>query len=373
MAAIRVLQIVPAMNCGGLESFIMNIYRKIDRRQVQFDFLVHYTAPSYFDAEIAALGGRIYRLCVREDNNLPRYLHALNTFFAQHPEYAVIHGHYSGFGMFYNAIAKKHGVRVRIGHSHSTASEKNIVGLLDFVMSLGFNHNLTDRFACSEEAGRFLFHGKAFTVIANGIDTAHFIFTPQKRAQMRVRLHLSEDAVVYGHVGRFEQPKNHKFLLEIFAEIIKRQPHAILLLAGDGSLQNECRTWCAAHDLTQQVRFLGTYKDTAELYLAMDGFLFPSLFEGLPVVLVEAQAAGLPCLVSNRVSQETAVTDLVQFLPLEAGAPAWAEKAISLPTLQRKDFAELVAKAGFDAATQAYRLQQFYLQKAAEFPREVRG
>ncbi|MEG0167048.1 MAG: glycosyltransferase, partial [Ruthenibacterium sp.] len=129
----------------------------------------------------------------------------------------------------------------------------------------------------------------------------------------------------------------------------------------------------AAHDLTQQVRFLGTYKDTAELYPVMDGFLFPSLFEGLPVVLVEAQAAGLPCLVSNRVSQETAVTDLVQFLPLEAGAPAWAEKAISLPTLQRKDFAELVAKAGFDAATQAYRLQQFYLQKAAEFPREVRG
>ncbi|MEG3072794.1 MAG: hypothetical protein RR867_01075 [Ruthenibacterium sp.] len=165
MAAIRVLQIVPAMNCGGLESFIMNIYRKIDRRQVQFDFLVHYTAPSYFDAEIAALGGRIYRLCVREDNNLPRYLHALNTFFAQHPEYAVIHGHYSGFGMFYNAIAKKHGVRVRIGHSHSTASEKNIVGLLDFVMSLGFNHNLTDRFACSEEAGRVFFDGKKFKVV----------------------------------------------------------------------------------------------------------------------------------------------------------------------------------------------------------------
>ena len=150
MAAIRVLQIVPAMNAGGMETFIMNVYRTIDREKVQFDFLYHYDMPCFYDEEILRLGGRITKLTVRQDNNLPKYLRQLDEFFAQHPEYKVVHGHYSGFGMFYNPAAKKHGVPVRAGHSHNTNYEKNLVGRLDRLMSWFFVGGLTHRFACGQ-------------------------------------------------------------------------------------------------------------------------------------------------------------------------------------------------------------------------------
>ena len=149
MAPIRVLQIMPAMDAGGMETFVMNVYRTIDRELVQFDFLYHYDKPCLYDYEIRTLGGQITKLTIRQDNNLPRYLHQLNAFFAEHPEYRIIHGHYSGFGMFYNAVARRRGVPVRVGHSHNTAYEPNLVGKLDKLMSSRFDKDLTDRFALS--------------------------------------------------------------------------------------------------------------------------------------------------------------------------------------------------------------------------------
>ena len=153
MPPIRVLQIMPAMDAGGMETFVMNVYRAVDRSQVQFDFLYHYDKPCFYDAEIEALGGHITKLTVRQDNNIPKYLHDLRAFFTAHPEYKVIHGHYSGFGMFYNAVARRCGVPVRAGHSHNTAYEHNLVGQLDRLMSSRFDHDLTHRFACSQRAG----------------------------------------------------------------------------------------------------------------------------------------------------------------------------------------------------------------------------
>ena len=139
MAPIRILQVMPAMDAGGMETFVMNVYRAIDRDKVQFDFVYHYDKPCFYDYEIRALGGQIYKLTVRQDNNLPRYLHQLDRLFAEHPEYRIVHGHYSGFGMFYNAAARRRGVPVRIGHSHNTAYEPNLVGKLDKLMSARFN------------------------------------------------------------------------------------------------------------------------------------------------------------------------------------------------------------------------------------------
>ena len=149
---IRVLQVMPAMDAGGMETFVMNIYRTIDRERVQFDFLYHYDKPCFFDDEIRELGGRIYKLTVRQDNNLPRYLHELHALFAAHPEWRILHGHYSGFGMFYNPVARKAGIPVRCGHSHNTAYEPNLVGTLDKMMSRLFSAGLTDRFACRRPA-----------------------------------------------------------------------------------------------------------------------------------------------------------------------------------------------------------------------------
>ncbi len=170
MAPIRVLQVMPAMDAGGMETFVMNVYRTIDRDKVQFDFLYHYDKPCFFDDEICTLGGSIYKMTVRQDNNLPRYLRELRELFAAHPEWRIIHGHYSGFGMFYNPVARRAGIPVRVGHSHNTAYEPNLVGRLDKLMSSRFNAGLTDRFACSQKAGEMLFGKSPFTVLPNGID-----------------------------------------------------------------------------------------------------------------------------------------------------------------------------------------------------------
>ena len=332
MPPIRVLQIMPAMDAGGMETFVMNVYRAVDRSQVQFDFLYHYDKPCFYDAEIEALGGHITKLTVRQDNNIPKYLHDLRAFFTAHPEYKVIHGHYSGFGMFYNAVARRCGVPVRAGHSHNTAYEHNLVGQLDRLMSSRFDHDLTHRFACSQRAGEMLYGKHPFTVLPNGIMTDVFAHhDPAARAALRAELGVQENEVLFGHVGRFCEQKNHAGLLRIFA---------------------------------------GVRKDMAALYHAMDVFLLPSLFEGLPVVLVEAQAAGLPCFVADTVDPGAAFAGNIHYLPLQNEA-AWAD-AIAAADLTRDPSAQAKAiAAGFDVHTSAGILQKFYLEQTQKYTKEV--
>ena len=227
MPPIRVLQVMPAMDAGGMETFVMNVYRAIDRDKVQFDFLYHYDKPCFYDYEIQALGGQITKLTVRQDNNLPGYLAALGRFFDAH-SYRIIHGHYSGFGMFYNAVARRKGIPVRVGHSHNTAYEPNMVGKLDKLMSARFDADLTDRFACSRKAGEMLFKGHPFTVLPNGVDTDRFAkHDPADRARRREHLGVAEDEILLGHVGRFSAQKNHAGLLRIFAAVQKVPPGSI--------------------------------------------------------------------------------------------------------------------------------------------------
>ena len=306
MPPIRVLQVMPAMDAGGMETFVMNVYRAVDRSQVQFDFLYHYDKPCFYDAEIEALGGHITKLTVRQDNNIPKYLHDLRAFFTAHPEYKVIHGHYSGFGMFYNPAARRAGIPVRCGHSHNTAYERNFVGRLDHFMSSFFNIGLTDRFACSEKAGQMLFGKHPFTVVPNGIDTARFAARdPQRRALLRGELGVTDQEILFGHVGRFSDQKNHPGLLKIFAAVRTRLPKARLVLLGGGDpvYVEKMQALAAELGLGDSVIFAGVRSNIQSFYDAMDAFLLPSLFEGLPVVLVEAQTAGLPCFVADTVDK----------------------------------------------------------------------
>ena len=370
MEPIRVLQIMPAMNAGGMESFVMNVYRTIDREKVQFDFLYHYDMPCFFDEEIQALGGRITKLTVRQDNNLPRYLSQLKQFFRTNPQYRVIHGHYSGFGMFYNPIAEKCGITVRAGHSHNTNYENNLVGRLDRLMSSRFSAGLTHRFACGMEAGKALFGDKPFVFLPNGVDAAAFVAPdPQGREALRRQLGVKENEILYGHVGRFTQQKNHKYLLEIFAALLKVQPQARLVLLGEGQLLEEIRTLAAP--LGDRVIFAGVQSDTAGYYRAMDAFLLPSLFEGLPVVMVEAQAAGLPCFVSDTVDHSAAFADRVEFLPLE-NPQAWVKALTAAPLARNPQALAQTKAAGYDICTTASYLENFYLKEYFKAPsREV--
>lgn len=367
MTPIRVLQVMPAMDAGGMETFVMNIYRAIDREQVQFDFLYHYDKPCFYDYEIQALGGRITKLRVRQDNNLPRYLRELDSFFNANP-YRILHGHYSGFGMFYNKKARSHGVAVRIGHSHNTAYEKNLVGRLDAWMSRRFAADLTDCFACSDAAGRMLFPGRAFTVLPNGVDTDAFAaFDPERRAKLRAHLGVGDGEVLFGHVGRFTLQKNHQGLLHIFAALRQKMPCARLLLLGGGEegYVQSIKALAQELHLGDSVIFAGVRTNIASFYQAMDAFLLPSLFEGLPVVLVEAQTAGLPCFVADTVDPGAAFASNIHYLPL-ANQAAWVQAITAAPLTRDAGAQQAAMDAGFDVRTSAKILQEFYLRRYAE-------
>lgn len=210
---IRVLHIVPNMQAGGLETLIMNIYRNIDRTKVQFDFLVHYTGNYFYDDEIRSLGGRIYKLSVRDDNNFIKYLKDLDAFFKKHPEYKIVHGHMESLGQFYFKAAKKNGVPVRVAHSHNSATENTIKGKIKGLLLKRYKVFATDYFACSQKAGEFMFANKKFTVLKNAIIVNNFIYNENERNRLRKELGI-KGKIVIGHAGRFCEQKNHKFLID---------------------------------------------------------------------------------------------------------------------------------------------------------------
>ncbi len=360
---IRVLMVNYKMQCAGIEAFIMNMYRNIDRSKVQFDFLVHYEEPQFYDEEINALGGKIYRLSIREDNNFLKYFHDLKSFFSQHPEYQIIHGHMESFGIFYFKEAKKQNIPVRIAHSHIAQRNKGIKGVLKNLLNKGFKSYATNLFACSDAAGKFLFGDRAdYKVFNNAIDTRNFEYNEQIRKEVRAELGIEDNQFVIGHVGRFNTQKNHKFLVDIFNEIKIRDKNAVLLLIGEGDLQEQIKDKVSILGLSENVKFLGVRKDVNRLYQAMDIYLMPSLFEGLPVSGIEAQTAGLKCIFSDTVTSQTALTDNTEFLSLNNSAEYWAQESIKWKGgYLRENQSGKIKTAGYDIQEQAVVLQEFYL------------
>ena len=360
MAPIRVLQVVTHMDRGGLESMLMNYYRHVDRNKVQFDFLEHRQERAAFDDEIEALGGKIYRL--------PRlvpwsksYLTALNQFFDDHSEYKIVHVHQDCLSAIILKAAKNHGIPVRIAHSHSANQDKN----LKYPVKLWYKRYIpkyaTNLFACGREAGDWMFGGAPYQVLNNAIDAAAYTYNPEKRAKVRKQLVLTDELVV-GHVGRFSQPKNHPFLLKIFAALLKKEPNAVLLLVGGGDDMPKIQAKAQELGIAERVRFLGVRSDVADLMQAMNVFVFPSLYEGLPVTMVEAQASGLPCLISDKVPPECVLTKgLVEAIPLSESPNIWAEKILAKRGTPRTDRRAEIAAHGFDITTEAEKLQEFYI------------
>ncbi len=324
---IRILHIVPNMQAGGLESLIMNWYREMHKYNIQFDFLVHYQKDSFYDNEIRQLGGKIYRFTLRDDNNLVKYIRLLNKFYREHPEYKVIHCHMNSIGFIHMMIAKKNGVKVRIAHSHNSKTENTLKGTIKAILMRPVRFVSTHNFACSTEAGKYLFKNKSFTIIPNAVNVNRFKFSPDKRKVYRKTNHLDHKTVI-GHIGRFDEQKNHKYLLEIFKEVQAINPNSILLLAGTGKLLPEITEYASNLNLTKSIRFLGTIKNTDEFYQGIDVFVLPSLFEGLPVTGIEAQIAGLPCFFSKSITKEVKISNKAVFLPIDTSPRVWSEAII---------------------------------------------
>lgn len=358
---IRVLQVVPNMNAGGLETLIMNLYRNIDREKVQFDFLLHYDGDFFYSDEIRKLGGHIYNLTVRNDNNFVKYLRDLDTFFKNHKEYNIVHGHMVSTAVFYLHYAKKNGCKVRIVHSHNTNTVIGLKGIAKKVLAKAAIVPANTYFACGKLAGKFLYGKKKFIVLNNGIDVDQFKYSESIRKEVRKEINI-ENNHVYGHVGRFNMQKNHKFLLNVFNEICKIDDKAVLILVGMGELETEVFNQAKTMGIMNRIKYLGVRDDVNRLYQAMDVFIFPSYFEGFPVVATECQASGLPMLVSDSVTSEIKITPCVHFLSLNDGAKRWAKYATEIIEEQRKDYSKELINNGYDIKKIAYKLQNYYIE-----------
>ena len=358
---IRVLQVVTYMGRGGLETMLMNYYRHIERDKVQFDFLVHRQERAAFDDEIESLGGKIYRLPRLVPWNRS-YLMALNRFFDGHSEYKVVHVHQDCLSSVILKAAQKNGVPVRIAHSHSANQDRNLKYPIKLWYKRSIPQYATALFACGKDAGDWMFNGASYQIVNNAIDAAAYTYDSVLRAEIRSKLGLNDELVV-GHVGRFSPAKNHPFLLDIFTALLHQEPNAVLLLAGDGTNMEKMQLKAQELGITERVRFLGVRSDVSDLMQAMDVFVFPSLYEGLPVTMVEAQAAGLPCIISDKVPPECVLTDgLVDIMPLSAKPEIWAEKILEKRSTQRTNHCGEITAQGFDITTEAIKLQKFYLE-----------
>lgn len=361
---IRVLHILQRMEAGGTQALLMNIYRKIDRTKVQFDFLVVYKEKQFYDDEIEKMGGHVYKLSFREDLNLPKFQKDLADFFAQHHEYQIVHCHAYTIGYFCLKSAKKAGIPVRIAHSHSNAAVHDVKLPLKLIMQKLFTIYSTDLFACSEEAGKFAFKGKKFGIVQNAIDSQKFIADANIREEIRKALRVERKFVV-GHVGRMQPEKNHDFLIDVFAEIKKKKSDAELILVGTGPLKEKVKSKVAEKELSDCVHFLGNRKDMNRIYQAMDVFVFPSLFEGLGIVAIEAQAAGVPIVCSEGLPPETDITPIYRKLLLSDGEEKWANAALEMAQNLKAhtNMQQYVIDAGFDMDATAKYIEGFYLNR----------
>lgn len=359
---IRILQVVTYMGRGGLETMLMNYYRQIDRNKVQFDFLVHRDLRADYDDEIESLGGKIYRL-PRLVPQSPTYHKALDGFFFEHPEYKIIHVHQDCLSAIILKAAEKHGVPVRIAHSHCSSQDKNLKYPIKLFYQRQIPQYATELFACGQDAGEWMFRGADFRVLNNAIDASAYCYDTQIREAKRREMGIAESTFVVGHIGRFSPPKNHDGLLKIFAAIHNREPNSVLMLVGDGNLRGAIEKQIAELRLTDAVVMTGVRSDVPDLLQAMDVFVFPSNYEGLPVTMVEAQAAGLPCFISDKVPIECKITDLVTQIPLAAPPEAWAENILAARDLPRRDTYAEIAQSGFDIRENAAWLQNFYLEQ----------
>lgn len=390
---IIVLHVVGRLDIGGAESRIMDLYRNIDREKVQFHFVQHTKDRCAFEDEVERLGGKVYSVPRFNVKNYFSYKKAWQDLFREHPEIAVVQGHMTSTASIYLPIAKKAGVTITIAHARSAGVDPGLKGHLTRFLRRNLYEKCDFRFTCSQMAGEAVFGDqnqipRKATFIPNAIDVDKFKFDKKTREQIRYELGI-KDKFVIGHVGRFSHMKNHKYMLQILEQCIhiekeKRLPETVLMFLGDGEMKEEIMEQAVAMGITSRVLFLGNKRDVYRYYQAMDYFLLPSLYEGLPGTAVEAQASGLPGIMSDTVTGEAVVTDLLKMRSIKEEPGRWAEEimevsqeffdhfhetetasedlgVIASAKNSRSYYAQVVRQASFDVKEQAKRMQEFYL------------
>ena len=361
---IRVAHIVGKWLGGGGEAVVMNYYRNIDKSKIQFDFICDSDSTNIPYDEIESLGGRVY--LIPPYQKIVKYHKELKKILKKN-NYKIVHSHINTLSVFPLYAAKKAGVPVRIAHSHSTTNKKEWKKNLMKQFLRPFSKMFaTDYMCCSELAGRWLFGNKEYDkgnvyLLNNAIDLDRFKYDKKLRDKKRKELNISDDTVVIGHVGRFVEQKNHRFLVDIFSEIHKENNNSLLLLVGQGPLMNEIKEKVKELNLTENVKFLGQRNDVDELYQAFDVFCLPSLYEGLPVVGVEAQATGLLCILSDEMTKETKVLETTKFLSLNTSAKEWSEVLLKeFKVFNRKNTKEEISRNNFNIKKETKKVEKLY-------------
>lgn len=365
---IRILHVIGGLNLGGAENFLMNIYRNIDRSKIQFDFLVN--RGGAFEDEIKELGGKIFYIPALQKVGPIIYKKKLHEFYRQHKEYLIVHSHLNQVSGIILEVSKKEKIPVRIAHSHSSSNFANnfFERLYKNYLNTKINKNATNFFACSDDAAKWLYKEKAkeAIIIKNAIDIERFKFNEEKRNLIRKELNIDESDIVIGHVGRFSSVKNHKFLIELFNEFQKDKKNSKLLLVGDGPLKNEIENQIVTFNIKDKVILVGNKKNVEDYYNAMDLFVFPSLYEGLGMVLIEAQINGLNCLTSkDAVPNEVNITNHVKFVSLDEDIKGW-NKILNEMNIARYSELEKIEKAGYNVREECKKLERIYLNYKKE-------
>jgi glycosyltransferase involved in cell wall biosynthesis len=369
MKPVRILHVVGAMNRAGTETWLMHVLRHIDRDKFRTDFLVHTDQPAAYDEELKALGSRILR-CPNLQNPLlygRRFLEIANQF----GPFDVVHSHVHHFSGYVVALARVAGIPVRISHSHNdTRAVEARINLARKAYLLGSQQliasNCTHGLAASDTAGEALFGSRwrsdrRMRVLCCGVDLAPFLQTVDRQS-VRSEFGFDDSNLVFGHVGRFDPQKNHAFLVEIAAEIVKRTPRARFLFVGDGPLRSSMEDLCQRAGIADKTVFAGSRGDVPRLMTgAMDRFLFPSLHEGLGLVLIEAQAAHLPATISDAVPHEaTVIPELTTRISLTESAGSWAQCALQASEHRLSSTFAAIAGGPFNIAASVHALEKIY-------------
>lgn len=357
---IRVLQMIASLYYGGSQSMLMNIYKKIDRSRIQFDFIIDHDEYNNYLPLIEELGGKVYKMPSFNGKNIFEIKKAWNDFFVEHPEYKILHSHSRSYASIYIPIAKKHGVKTII-HSHNTSNGKGYASIVKNILQYPLRYQADYFFGCSRNAGEWLFgkkviNGDKFFILNNAIDADKFRFNEKIRESYRQEFNVV-DKKVFIQVGEFNNQKNHEFTINLFKEIIRKYDNSILFLVGKGELEDKIKNMIKDAKLENSIVLLGFRDDVNNLLQMADYYVMPSNFEGLSVAAIEAQASGINCLLSDRVSKDVKVSDICGFVPLDINK--WLE-AISNCKEIRKDTYNDIVKAGFDVNTTAKWLADFY-------------
>ena len=358
---IRILQVLGGLDAGGAETFVMNIYRNIDRNKIQFDFIVHNKEKNFYLDEIKKLGGRVYYVPKYNGFNHFQYINAWKNFFAEHSEYKIIHSHVRSTASIILKIAKKYGLTT-ICHSHSTSNGKGFSALVKKIYQKKIVYYADYLFGCSKEANEWLY-GKKYAsksfILNNAIDTSKFVYNYKTREELRKKLKINNKYVI-GQVGRLISVKNHLFSLNLLKEYLKINKDVFLLIIGDGELYDVLNKEIKRLNIIDNVLILKNRSDVNCLMQAMDAFIMPSLYEGLPLSLVEAQTASLPCVISKNVNAGIIINDLVKRLSLDEDKKLWIEQFEKFKTNERINRIKEIKEAGFDIESNVIWLSEFY-------------